>query len=61
MYLMQRVLALISPRFAASDLGLHCLPMYFYGMLGINRLKPAMKQFICVRRINKWVTNVTNS
>ena len=61
MYLMQSIDLHQSPRSAASDLGLHCLPMYFYGMLGINGLKPAMKQFICVRRFDKWVTNVTNS
>ena len=27
-----------TPRNAASDLGLHCLPMSFYGTLGINGL-----------------------
>ena len=26
------------PRFAASDLGLHCLPMFFSGTLGLNEL-----------------------
>ena len=25
-----------TPRFAASDLGLYCLPIFFYGPLGIN-------------------------
>ena len=27
-----------TPSSAASDLGLHCLPIPFYGMLGINGL-----------------------
>ena len=31
-----------TPRSAASDLGLYCLPMYLYGMLCINRLNKAV-------------------
>ena len=27
-----------TPHFAASDLGLHCLPISFHGTLGINSL-----------------------
>ena len=26
------------PHYVASDLGLHCLPVSFYGMLGLNGL-----------------------